>query len=133
MRDQDLPFDPLAEFAGAWNTRLAERYLPVEGLEEARHECVNGRLVLSPHESAANVHAAFILGMLLYSPARESGHVVYGGPLNLLFSPDSWIEPDVSVLRESAAGVVGVPAEKFVMPVECVSSAGRYCDWIDRS
>ncbi|SHG00609.1 Uma2 family endonuclease [Streptoalloteichus hindustanus] len=128
----DLSFDPLAEFAGRWDTRLAERYLPVEGLEEARYECLDGRLVLRPYCGAAAVHAGFVLGVLMRSPARESGHVVYGGPLNLCFSPSDWIESDVSVLRESAEDAVWVPADKFAMPVECVTPASRGRDRIDK-
>jgi hypothetical protein len=43
-------FDPLVEFVGMWNTRLAERHLPIPELPGAKYECVDGRLFVTPSD-----------------------------------------------------------------------------------
>ncbi|SHG00636.1 Uma2 family endonuclease [Streptoalloteichus hindustanus] len=127
----DTSFDPLVEFAGMWDTHLAERHLPYEGLGAAKYDCLGGRLILSLYESAANAHAAGKLYKLLDNTAETVGYRAYL-TLNLQFSSNRWIQPDVSVLSAPAKGELWVPAAKFVVPVECVSPSSRRRDRIDK-
>ncbi|KIR62624.1 hypothetical protein TK50_16625 [Micromonospora haikouensis] len=91
-------FDPLVELSGCWTTALAERYLPVRELAGARHECVAGRLVISPFLRASESFAMVSLGCLLAPAAEAAGRHVLGR-VNLTVSPGLWIQPDVTVLH----------------------------------
>src|SRR5512133_2747967 len=89
-------FDPLREFYGMWNTRLAERYLPLPRGLFSKYECVDGRLVPSPAWPASNGYAAVQLSSLLGPPAEAAGFFVYGRG-RLAFNPGTWIVPDLAV------------------------------------
>jgi hypothetical protein len=119
-----LAFDPLRDLAGAWTTALAERYLPLPELPGGKYECDDGRLVVAPTEASTNSYGEIKLARILAPPAEAAGFLVYG-PVNLTFSPGSWIEPDVTVLHRSGAGQVWVPADYCTMPVEMVSPSPR--------
>lgn len=92
-------FDPLIDFAGMWNYRLADRYLPLPELPKARYECVDGRLVVTPTEGFTNSFGELRLASIVRMAAEEAGMLVTGR-INLLFEPDNWLEPDLAVLRE---------------------------------
>ncbi|MBP2475730.1 hypothetical protein JOF53_004602 [Crossiella equi] len=51
------PFDPLIDFDGMWTTTLAERYLPLPHVPAGKYECLDGRLVMSPHQSSQHSYA----------------------------------------------------------------------------
>src|SRR5205814_1259689 len=91
-------FDPLVEFAGMWNTRLAERYLPIPELPGAKYECVDGRLIMTPSEGFTNTYGELQLATLIRPAAREAGLYVTT-TVNLAFHPEKWIQPDVTVLH----------------------------------
>lgn len=124
-------FDPLVELHGLWNTELAERYLPIEGLPSVKYECLDGNLIMSPREGSANSWAAGELHALLRGPARESGAAAYL-TLNLQFTPRRWIEPDLTVLREQVKNVTWVLPHEVLMPIEFVSRSSVQRDRIDK-
>jgi Uma2 family endonuclease len=127
-------FDPLREFFGMWNTKLAERYLPLPELPSARYECVNGSLIVSPYERSANSRAAYKLGRYFDEPAHAAGFIVFGS-INLTFSPGRWIEPDVTVLHrvpDNDEDDLWVPAQYCTLPVEIISRSSRRRDRIDK-
>ncbi|MGH3436943.1 MAG: Uma2 family endonuclease [Sciscionella sp.] len=124
-------FDPLREFYGMWTTGLAEQYLPVKWVPPAKYECVGGYLVMSPREGSANSWAALRLGAILDNPARSAGHCAYSA-LNVEFTQGSWIEPDLTVLRQPVRGLTWVSAHSVLMPVEFVSPSSRRRDRIDK-
>jgi Uma2 family endonuclease len=131
LRD-DAPFDPLVDLAGLWTTELAERYVPLHGLPPAtRYECLGGRLIMSPMEGAANRYAMGRMLVLLDGPAMGADALVYPS-VNMRFDDQTWIEPDLAVLRASAQQAVWVPADLFLMPVEFVSPGSRRRDRIDK-
>jgi Uma2 family endonuclease len=127
-------FDPLVEFVGMWNTRLAERYLPIPELPGAKYECVDGRLSVTPSEAFSNAYGESRLVRLLGEAAEPSGLIVTT-TLNLAFTPDTWIQPDVAVLHTPPRDEheeVWVPAELCTMAVEFVSPSSRKRDRIDK-
>ena len=127
-------FDPLRDFAGMWNTHLAERYLPLPGAPFSKYECADGRLVLSPAEASSNAYGAAGLIVLMSGPARAAGFFVYGS-VNLAIAPDTWIQPDLTVLHrvpQSEGTRTWVPADHCTMPVEFVSRSSRRRDRIDK-
>jgi Uma2 family endonuclease len=124
-------FDPLAEFYGIWNTDLAEDYLPIPHVHAGKYECLDGYLIMSPREGSPNSYAALLLGHLLFEPARAAGHRAYSA-LNVTFSPNRWIEPDLVVLNQPVKGLTWVPAEKVLIPIEFVSTSSRRKDRIDK-
>lgn len=125
-------FDPLYDLDGAWTTALAERYLPLPELAGATYECDDGRLVVTPTQGAATSFGAVEVARLLSPLARAAGFVVYGR-LNVVFNPDTWIEPDLTVLQCSAADQIWTAASRCTMPVEIVSHLARgRRDRIDR-
>ncbi len=124
-------FDPLVELAGLWTTEFADHYLPIDGAPPARYEAVDGKLVMSPREGSANSWAALELAFLLREAARNAGFAMYGS-LNVAFSPGSWIEPDLVVLRRPVSKLTWVPVDLVLMPVEFVSPSSRRRDRIDK-
>lgn len=128
-------FDPLDEFYGQWNTRLAERYHPFLARLFGKWECIDGRLVVAPTEAFGNVLGESRLTILLHGPAEAAGYVVTGS-LNLTFSPGDWIQPDVCVLHKTPQTEytnTWVPADHFTMPVEFVSPRStKKADEIDK-
>lgn len=129
-------FDPLIDFDGLWTTDLAERYLPLPELPHARYQCIDGRLVVSPTEVNSNSYGAVELSSLIRSGARAAGFYV-SGPVNLTFSPGSWIQPDLTVLHtlpKDDHEDLWVPASYVLMPVEFVSRSqdSRKRDFIDK-
>jgi len=126
-----VDFDPLAVFQGLWNTELAQRYLPIPELPNAKYECVDGRLIMSPREGSANSFATVELAHLLRNGAREVGYRLYSA-VNMELSPNRWIEPDLAVLREPVKNLTWVPADKVLMPIEFVSVSSRRRDRIDK-
>ena len=123
--------DPLVELRGRWTTELAERYLPIEGLPPAKYECLDGDLIVSPRESSANSYATIELGALLRGPARKAGCIAYS-TVNMRFADKSWIEPDLTVLRQPMKRAVWVMAELVLMPIEFVSPSSVRSDRIDK-
>lgn len=124
-------FDPLVELRGLWTTKLAERYLPIDGLPPAKYECLDGNLIMSPRENTGNAYGALELGALLRAPARKIGALAYSA-LNVMFDDRRWIEPDLVVLRRPVKQVDWVPAELVLMPIEFVSRSSRRTDRIDK-
>jgi hypothetical protein len=91
-------FDPVIDFDGQWNTTLADRYLPLPGLEKARYECVDGRLFVTPTEAFSNTYGEGELLALLRPAAKAAGF--YLAPTaNLAFHPGKWLQPDLAVLH----------------------------------
>lgn len=131
LLDPAEPFDPLVDLAGLWTTRLAEQYLPLDELPPAKYECVNGRLIMSPREGSGNSYATIELAMILRAAAGGADAVVYS-TVNMQFAPQTWIEPDLAVLKASADQTTWVPADAVLMPVEFVSRSSRRRDRIDK-
>lgn len=125
------PFDPLVDLAGLWTTRLAERYLPLDDLPPAKYECVDGGLVVSPREGSGNSYATVRLTVLLDRSVAGSGFVVYSS-INMQFGEQTWLEPDLAVLRTPAEQITWVPVSQLLMPVEFVSRSSRRRDRIDK-
>jgi Uma2 family endonuclease len=118
-------FDPLVELHGLWTTQLAERYLPIDGMPPVRYECLDGRLVLTPRGDSASSYARGRLAVELHSAAHAAGAAPYLAT-NMLLDLQRWIEPDLTVLRQSVRNLTWVPAELVLMPVEITSgSSGR--------
>src|SRR5438067_1753944 len=126
-----IDFDPLVVFQGRWNTELAESYLPIQGLPVGKYECLRGHLIMSPVERPSNSYGELKLGVLLLGQAEAAGYVAYAA-LNMLFADDTWIEPDLAVLKGRAEGDVWVAAEQVLMPVEFVSPSSRSRDRIEK-
>ncbi|WNV91538.1 Uma2 family endonuclease [Umezawaea sp. Da 62-37] len=125
------PFDPLVELAGMWSTEVAEHYLPIPGFNVGKYECLDGNLIMSPYESSTNSYAAYQLQKRLDAPAVATKHRVYG-TVNVAFQSTRWIQPDVTVLNQPAAGLVWVPPHYVTMVVEFVSPSSRKRDRIDK-
>lgn len=109
--------DPLVEFYGRWNTGRAEDCLPLPLARAAKYECLGGYLTTSPHAGSANSYGEFRLAALLDGPVRAAGFVPYG-TVNLRFADDTWIQPELAVLREPAGGVTWVSPEQVLLLVE---------------
>jgi Uma2 family endonuclease len=129
-------FDPLVDFDGMWTTDLADRYLPLPELPDARYECIDGRLVVSPTEVSSNSYGAIELSSLIKATARAAGFYVLG-PVNLTFGSGRWIVPDLTVLHtlpKDDQEDKWVPANYVLMPVEFVSRSqdGRKRDFVDK-
>ncbi|WP_158879566.1 Uma2 family endonuclease [Amycolatopsis anabasis] len=124
-------FDPLVEFYGMWNTELAEHYLPIPRVHAHKYECLGGYLIMSPYEGAANSYGEIRLGVILDGSVRSAGLLPYG-TVNVRFSSDTWTQPDLTILKESARGATWVPADRVLMPIEFVSPSSRRRDRIDK-
>ncbi|MEH0938194.1 Uma2 family endonuclease [Micromonospora psammae] len=127
-------FDPLFDFDGLWTTALADRYLPPRDLPEAHFECIDGRLVMTPAEAGANSFGEIKLARLL-APAAESAGLYVFGQINLTFSPQSWIQPDLTVLHtlpKTDDEDRWVPVRYCTLAVEFVSPASRQQDFMDK-
>ncbi|MDQ3578205.1 MAG: Uma2 family endonuclease [Actinomycetota bacterium] len=125
-------FDPLADFHGLWTTELAETYLPIPAAAPGTSfECVDGYLIMSPSEGSRNSWAMLELGSLLRGQARAAGHRVYG-TLNVAFDRQTWIEPDLTVLRGPIKNEVWVRVEKVLVVGEFVSPSSKLRDRIDK-
>lgn len=124
-------FDPLVEFYGMWNTELAEHYLPIPWTHARKYECVGGFLVMSPAEGTTNGYGEVELGARLRVAVKAAGLHLYP-QTNLRFNPDSWIVPDLTILRESARGAIWVQPDNVLMAVEFVSPSSRRRDRIDK-
>jgi hypothetical protein len=122
-------FDPVIDFDGQWNTTLADRYLPLPGLEKARYECIDGRLYVSPTEAFSNTYGEGELLALLRPAARAAGFYV-APTANLAFHPGKWVQPDLVILHtlpDNPEDNRWVPIGYCTMAVEFVSpgSSGR--------
>lgn len=129
-------FDPLVDFDGLWTTELADRYLPLPELPDARYECIDGRLVVSPTEANSNSYGAAELSSLIRTAARKAGYYV-SGPVNLTFHTGRWIIPDLTVLHTLPKDDYEdkwVPAAYVLMPVEFVSRSrdSRKRDFVNK-
>jgi hypothetical protein len=127
-------FDPLVDLAGVWNTKLAEKYLPLPDLLSARYECVYGRLIVTPTEVASNSYGEHKLSALL-QPGAEAAGLYVMGPVNLTFHPDFWLQPDLTVLHtppRDAHDDTWVPAQLCTMAVEFVSRGSARSDKVDK-
>lgn len=124
-------FDPLVEFYGQWTTELAERYLPIPGIPVSKYECWDGRLYMAPAEAAQNSYGAAKLIRLLAPGAEAAGFYVYG-PVNLSMGrPNSWLQPDLTILR-SPETATWVAASECLMPVEFVSPSSEARDKLEK-
>jgi Uma2 family endonuclease len=126
-----LPFDPLVDLHGIWTTELAELYLPIPGAPRVKYECLDGYLVMSPYEGSPNGFGMLQLAMILRDQAMEAGRRIYP-TVNVEFSPQRWIQPDLTVLKQPIKGLTWIPAELVLMPVEFVSASSRRRDRIDK-
>ena len=126
-----MPFDPLVDLHGMWTTELAEHHLPIQGAPRVKYECLDGYLVMSPYEGSPNGYGMAELIVLLRDPARKAGRRVYP-TVNVGFSPQRWIQPDLTILKEPIKGLTWVPADLVLMPVEFVSASSRRRDRIDK-
>ncbi|MDR7302089.1 Uma2 family endonuclease [Haloactinomyces albus] len=124
-------FDPLVELHGLWTPELADRYLPIPGMPPAKYECLDGKLILSPYEGSANIHAADEIFVRLRKPAHSAGGGAYT-TLNIQLGPKRWIQPDFAVLKQPARGQVWIPPEQVLLVGECVSPSSRKADRIDK-
>lgn len=126
-------FDPLIDFAGKWNSKLADRYLPLPELPKARYECVDGRLIVTPTEGFTNSRGEARLTRILWSAAEDAGMLVTGR-INLLFEPNNWLEPDLAVLRQTPDPDedTWIPVDLCVMAVEFMSPNNRKSDLVDK-
>jgi Uma2 family endonuclease len=127
-------FDPLVEFVGMWNTRLAERYLPIPELPGAKYECVDGRLFVTPSKAFSNTYGETRLARLL-GPAADAAGLYITSTVNLIVHPEKWIQPDLTVLHTPPRDDdedKWVPAELCTMVVEFVSPSSRRRDRIDK-
>ncbi|CRK60635.1 hypothetical protein [Alloactinosynnema sp. L-07] len=50
----------------------------------------------------------------------------------MIIGPDTWIQPDLVVLREPIRNLTWVPIENVLMAVEINSAAGRRRDMVDK-
>ncbi|MFI7283470.1 Uma2 family endonuclease [Micromonospora chersina] len=126
--------DPLDDFDGLWTTALADRYLPPLDLPDARFECRDGRLVMTPAEAIGNSFGEIKLARLL-SPAAEAAGLYVCGPINLTFDPRNWIQPDLTVLHtlpQTDLEDRWVPVRYCTMAVEFVSPASRRQDFLEK-
>lgn len=129
-------FDPLVDFDGVWTTDLAERYLPLPELPDARYECIDGRLVVNPTVVSSNSYGAIELSALLRTSASAAGYYV-SGPVNLTFHIGRWIQPDLTILHtlpQDDHEDLWVPASYVLMPVEFVSRSqdSRKRDFVNK-
>ncbi|WP_405101538.1 Uma2 family endonuclease [Micromonospora sp. NBC_01412] len=129
-----MRFDPLVDLDGIWTTQLAERYLPLPELPDARYECIDGRLVMTPAEVGTNSYGEGKLIRILGPTAEAAGFYVYG-QVNLTFAPQRWIQPDVTVLHDlpkTDEEDRWVPVHLCTMAVEFVSPGSRRQDFVDK-
>ncbi|GGM31448.1 MULTISPECIES: Uma2 family endonuclease [Micromonospora] len=129
-----MKFDPLTDLDGMWTTQLADRYLPLPELPHARYECIDGRLVMTPAEVGTNSYGEMQLGRLLSPHAEEHGFYVFG-QVNLTFTPQRWIQPDVTVLHtlpKTDEEDRWIPVHLCTMAVEFVSPGSRRQDFVDK-
>ncbi|SCL15199.1 Uma2 family endonuclease [Micromonospora inyonensis] len=129
-----MQFDPLVDLDGMWTTTLADRYLPLPELPQARYECIDGRLVMTPAEVGSNSFGEIRFARLLAPAVEAAGFYVYG-QVNLTFGPQRWIQPDVTVLHTLPATDEEdrwVPAPLCTMAVEFVSPGSRRQDCVDK-
>ncbi|MEV1329661.1 Uma2 family endonuclease [Micromonospora costi] len=129
-----MRFDPLVDLDGMWTTQLADRYLPLPELPHARYECIDGRLVMTPAEAGTNSYGELHLAHLLKPAARAAGFYVFG-QVNLTFTPQRWIQPDVTVLHTVPSTDEEdrwIPARFCTLAVEFVSPGSRRQDFVDK-
>jgi Uma2 family endonuclease len=126
-----LPFDPLVDMHGIWTTELAELYLPIPGAPRVKYECLDGYLVMSPYEGSPNGFGMLRLAMLIDDQAMKAGKRVYP-TVNVEFSPQRWIQPDLTVLNQPVEELTWIPADLVLMPVEFVSASSRRRDRINK-
>ncbi|WP_405115552.1 Uma2 family endonuclease [Micromonospora sp. NBC_01405] len=129
-----MRFDPLVDLDGIWTTQLAERYLPLPELPDARYECIDGRLVMTPAEVGTNSYGEGKLIRILGPTAEAAGCYVYG-QVNLTFAPQRWIQPDVTVLHDlpkTDEEDRWIPVHLCTMAVEFVSPGSRRQDFVDK-
>ncbi|MGK5442684.1 Uma2 family endonuclease [Micromonospora sp. URMC 105] len=118
--------EPALDLDGGWTVRRAERHLRVGELAGARHECLDGRLVVTPFPPATESIAMASLASAFVPAAEAAGRHVLGR-VNLTFSPSCWIQPDVTVLHTLPASDEEerwVPAELCVLAVRFVRPGG---------
>ncbi|MFJ6199839.1 Uma2 family endonuclease [Micromonospora sp. NPDC092111] len=125
--------DPTVDPDSRWTIQRAERHLPVGALAGARHECLDGRLVVTPFPPAIESVATATLASAFVPAAEAAGRHVFGR-VNLTFTPTCWIQPDVTVLHALPATddqERWVPAALCTMAVEFVRPGERR-DPVDR-
>ncbi|MEU6077993.1 Uma2 family endonuclease [Micromonospora sp. NPDC047074] len=129
-----MRFDPLVDHDGLWTTQFADRYLPLPELPDARYECIDGRLVMTPAEVGTDSYGEIKLARML-SPAAETHGFYVFGQMNLTFSPRRWIQPDVTVLHalpKTDEEDRWISAHLCTMAVEFVSPGSRRQDFVDK-
>ncbi|TDB73428.1 hypothetical protein [Micromonospora sp. KC723] len=119
--------EPVPDLDGGWTVRRAERHLRIGELAGARHECVAGRLMVTPFPPATESIAMAGLASAFVPAAEAAGRHVLGR-VALTFSPTCWIQPDVTVLHTLPATDEEerwVPAALCLMAVEFVRRGVR--------
>jgi Uma2 family endonuclease len=125
-------FDPLSDLYGQWTTELAEMYLPIpEAAPGTSFECVDGYLVMSPYEGPGNGYAMLELAVIFREGARAAGFHVYP-TVNMRFTPQTWIQPDLTILRAPAKGSTWVDTDEVLLVGEIVSPSSKRRDRIDK-
>ena len=132
--ERNEPFNPLVEFAGMWNTRLAEDFYSFLAERFGKWESIDGRLIVAPAEASNNSWGEMQLAHLMNPAATSAGFFVYLS-LNMSFDPDTWLQPDLNILHRVPSGdrrKTWVPVDHFTMPIEFVSPSSRIDDEVTK-
>jgi len=103
---------------------------PDDGL---RRELIDGELFVSPSPVRRHQHAVAVIVSALLAALKPAGGLVYPAPMDLVFSDDTVVEPDVVALSPDAARDLVNPAHVDVTPtlvVEVSSPSTRRLDLI---
>ena len=120
------------ELAGGWTVRRAERHLPVGALAGTRHECVDGRLVVTPFPPAVESVATATLASA-FVPAAEAAGTTRARPgqpdlHRVLLDPAGRHRPAHPAGRRRAGALgAGDPVHDGggVRPARCPAQPGR--------
>lgn len=103
---------------------------PDDGL---RRELIDGELYVSPSPVRRHQHAVAVIVAALLTTIEPDGGLVYPAPMDVVFSDDTVVEPDVVALSPDAARNLANPAHVDVTPtllVEVSSPSTRRLDLI---
>lgn len=103
---------------------------PDDGL---RRELIDGELYVSASPVRRHQHAVVVIAAALLAVLEPEGGLVYPAPMDLVFSDDTVVEPDVVALSPNAARDLVNPAHIDVTPtlvVEVSSPSTRRLDLI---
>lgn len=103
---------------------------PDDGL---RRELINGELFVSPSPVRRHQHAVAAIVAALFAALEPDGGLAYGAPMDVVFSQDTVVQPDVVALVPGDAATLVNPAHIDVTPtlvVEVSSPSTRRLDLI---